>query len=200
MILTVSQHLVPFRGLLLSPKADPILAEIFQLRRAIWRPQEEAETDETRKQIIPYVLMTADGLWLNYRRGAAGGEERLHGKVSLGVGGHVHRGDGEHPWTAYRAAAQREAAEELVLPETRFRQVIGVLYDDSTPVGRVHLGVVEVWRLAGPKAAANSKEIQEVRFSSVEELAERVEEMEIWSRHCLELLKDFSWRKLGALA
>ncbi|HET7667485.1 MAG TPA: hypothetical protein VFK56_15730, partial [Mycobacterium sp.] len=53
-------------------------------------PRPHAEEDPSFKQLIPYV-MVRDGerMFLTVRT-AAGGDARLHGKASVGVGGHLN--------------------------------------------------------------------------------------------------------------
>ena len=48
-----------------------------------------AEKDASYKQLIPYVTVICWGHILALERTAAQSEARLHGKLSLGVGGHI---------------------------------------------------------------------------------------------------------------
>lgn len=122
---------------------------------AFYRDRAGAEGDPSSKQVIPYCALAANThvppRYFTYQRGPAGGEARLHGKWSVGVGGHVNPGDGEASADAYQAAFWRELAEEVSLawcpelhPEAEPR---ALLYDPSDAVGRVHLGVVHALRL-----------------------------------------------------
>lgn len=110
------------------------------------------ESDPSRKQLIPYALvMRGDSVFL-FRRTKGGGEKRLHGLRSIGVGGHVNPVDGPVPSdaltlmgeTLLERALMRELHEELVLPGVVSARFVGLLNDDSTAVGSVHLGVVAV--------------------------------------------------------
>jgi len=72
-------------------------------------------------------------------------ERRLHGLASIGVGGHVNPKD--QPGNSFpcliKNACVRELNEELVLPDLPLPlEPLGVLNDDSTAVGSVHLGIV----------------------------------------------------------
>lgn len=114
-----------------------------------------AETNESYRQLIPYVLLyDADGRLLRWRRTSGaegGGEPRLHGKRFVGVGGHLNAGD-----RTVGDGIDRELEEELVavIDGTRFRfafaakhynfkpRFLGLLNDESNAVGRVHLGLV----------------------------------------------------------
>ena len=99
-----------------------------------------AEEDPDHKQLIPYVLVRDRQRVFLMERTDAGGDRRLHGKASIGVGGHLNPvDDGED---ALMAGLRREWAEELVTDWTPDFGLVGMLNDDSNPVGAVHLGVV----------------------------------------------------------
>ena len=53
-----------------------------------------AELDSSFKQVIPYCLVVRRGEVFLMRRLAGGGEARLHGKRTVGVGGHINPVDG----------------------------------------------------------------------------------------------------------
>ena len=62
------------------------------------------------------------------------------GKASIGVGGHLNPvDDGED---ALMAGLRREWTEELEADWEPEFELVGLLNDDSNPVGAVHLGVV----------------------------------------------------------
>ena len=99
-----------------------------------------AETDETKLQIIPYMLVTDGEKVLSYSRSKKGNEERLHAKKSLGFGGHLHPRD---VWNnSFHRGAFRELLEETGIPRTHVKSIrpISGILDDSDPVGRVHYG------------------------------------------------------------
>ena len=91
-------------------------------------------------------MRDADRVFLMHRTDA-GGDPRLHGRASIGVGGHLNPvDDGDD---ALMAGLRREWSEELEADwEPDFR-LIGLLNDDSNPVGAVHLGVVFSVEAAG---------------------------------------------------
>ena len=137
-----------------GPQADEALAARLNAE-ASFAPRAECETDETLRQVIPYLLLrNTDGAYFAYRRLPTGGEARLFDRYSLGVGGHinderVHTGlHYDHSVLAPNLIAeglQRELAEELDLPaaESLGRLAIhGFLALDETPVDRVHVGLV----------------------------------------------------------
>ncbi len=104
-----------------------------------------AEQHPECKQPIPYVAVLRGDEALCLTRLKTQGEKRLHGKRSIGVGGHVNPCDLDAPGTdLFTNACLRELHEELDLPTgapLRLRP-IGLLNDDTTAVGAVHLGLV----------------------------------------------------------
>jgi len=99
-----------------------------------------AESDPSFKQLIPYVVVRDGDAVLLMQRTDAGGDVRLHGRASIGVGGHLNPVD--EGADALMAGLRREWDEELAAPwEPEFR-LVGLLNDDTNPVGSVHLGVV----------------------------------------------------------
>lgn len=59
---------------------------------------DEIEKDNTKKQLVAYVLCVSSGpsgelRILSYTRGKKGQEARLHAKKSIGVGGHINQDD-----------------------------------------------------------------------------------------------------------
>lgn len=139
-----------------------------------------AEVDPAHKQVIPYVVVRDGSRTFLMERTAAGGDPRLHHKASIGVGGHLNPvDDGADP---LRAGLRREWEEELDAAwEPDFR-LVGLLNDDSNPVGSVHLGVVFVVEAAGRPIAVREHDKLTARMATAEELLTARERMETWSR------------------
>src|SRR4051795_7977285 len=125
-----------------SPEADRYLSALLAPGLATFRPRSEVEDDPTLKQIIPYVVFRSGGSVFCYTRGGSGGEARLRRLLSLGVGGHVAEADADGRVTldAYELALRRELDEEVEISSPGSIRRVGLINDDSTPVGRVHLG------------------------------------------------------------
>lgn len=116
-------------------------------RLAQLRDRGAAESDPSWKQLIPYCVVLRGQEVFCARRLARGSEARLHGRLSIGFGGHVDSADGPAAGAVARALA-RELEEELVLPPSRGpARFLGILNDDDTDVGRVHLGLVFAMRV-----------------------------------------------------
>lgn len=150
----VFQGFVP----LADPRAEAVLRGLCAAPRTARRG--DVEDDPSLKQPIPYVVLTraregGEPEVFAYLRLAGGGEARLHGRMSIGVGGHMNRG---FQGQTLRAVVAEEAARELS-EELRFRdgtgaevdppaaRLVGVINDDSGPVQQVHLGLLAVAEL-----------------------------------------------------
>jgi predicted NUDIX family phosphoesterase len=150
-----------------------------------------AEADPTHKQIIPYALLACGERVLHYVRGKKAGEQRLVAKGSIGIGGHMNDEDESlFAWDeqAYRAGVQREVNEEVEIATPFEDRIVALLNDDTTEVGRVHLGVVHVFRLAEEKVQKREAMITNRAFLTKAELEERRESLETWSQICVDHL------------
>jgi len=154
-------------------------------------PRPQAENDPTYKQIIPYVLLAFKNKVLYYVRGKKAGEQRLVAKGSIGIGGHMNETD-ESLFAldeqAYRVGVEREVNEEIKI-DTQFEdRIVALLNDDATEVGRVHLGVVHVFKLAESKIEKREAMITNLSFLTRAELMARRESLESWSQICVDSL------------
>lgn len=155
-------------------------------KNAFFIDREIAENDETLRQLIPYVLMRQQGKFLLLRRTKKQQERRLHGKLSLGVGGHINLGDGDAPWRAFLKGMEREMHEEVNV-EVLQLSYVGLLNDTSSPVSRVHVGLVY---LAEVKfLGLNEPDMFDFWFMDLKEIEQRREELEGWSKLALDFLK-----------
>jgi predicted NUDIX family phosphoesterase len=139
-----------------------------------------AEESPAFKQLIPYVVVRDGERIFLMQRTDAGGDPRLHGKASIGVGGHLNPVDeGADPLTD---GLLREWSEELLTDwEPQFR-LVGLLNDDSNPVGSVHLGVVFEVEAAGRAVEVREREKLSGRFVRPEEVRAAWDRLETWSR------------------
>lgn len=165
-----------------------------------------AEKSPHLKQIIPYTLVTRGPELLLMKRLARSGEARLRDKLSIGVGGHINPEDlGDDP-NAVRdpiaAGSRREIEEELRIEgETRL-QAVGLLNDDSNPVGAVHVGWVQVLAVQG-EVAIREEDVLEGRLVTREELRRlRAEgaDIETWSAILIDRIDEIVSQPLPALS
>ena len=115
-------------------------------REGRFLPRADVEPDRSWKQVIPYLVLRDGSRYFLMRRTRAGGDARLHDLWSIGVGGHLNPGDGD-----LAGGLRREWREEIEADfEPEFR-LIGLLNDDTTDVGSVHLGAVYVGGRGGSR-------------------------------------------------
>jgi predicted NUDIX family phosphoesterase len=82
----------------------------------------------------------------------------------------------------------REVGEEVELGSAHEEHCIGLINDDSTPVGEVHLGVVHVFDLPGPTARRREEALADAGFAPLAELRAQSSEFETWSQILLRVL------------
>lgn len=153
----------------------------------------QAERDSSFKQVIPYVVVTHADEVLLLERLAGGGEARLHGKRSIGVGGHVNPIDDLAPGDdLLEAGCRRELEEELHLGAPYDLSPVGAINDESGDVGSVHFGLVYRARLSGNDVSVRETDTLAGSFVAVgalRELATREPgRFETWSRLIVERL------------
>lgn len=136
--------------------------ELLNESSKVFIPRFIAEESDIYIHPIPYFLITNEyGEVLVYQRGKGVGESRLLGNHSVGFGGHV---DLQHvvDYIEYcelfvdevsildmiETSASVELDEELCgfLPVDVI-EYLGIIYDDTNEVGKVHLGVVSKYTI-----------------------------------------------------
>jgi predicted NUDIX family phosphoesterase len=170
-----------------SAVGPDVIERLFAVDQLWLGPRSWLETDESYRQLVSYVVFRHDRSVLVYRRTKKGGETRLHGCLSVGVGGHVNVTDVTSNGAAIdiaatlRRACAREAAEEIQCGHINRLDTVGVIMETITPVSRVHLGVVvECW-LATPAVTLLDEGLVDARFVPAIDLAQLSDQMETWS-------------------
>ena len=179
-----------FQGL--NFEAEKYLKAILSRGNNFFIPRPEAETNPAYKQIIPYALIAFEKTVLHYVRGKKTGEQRLVAKGSIGIGGHMNETDESlfaMDEEAYRAGVEREVNEEIKIDTPFEDRIVALLNDDSTEVGRVHLGIVHIFKLKEPKVQKREAMITGLTFLTKEELMTRRESLETWSQICVDALE-----------
>ena len=152
-----------------------------------WMNRELVESDPGHLQVIPYVTIErADGAILTYRRPESGGDSRLSGYRSLGLGGHIELDkDGPDPYRAFINCCQRELDEEIGLFLTTdvldAARPAGYIFDSSSDVGRVHLGFHVRLKLDNP-VVRPSAEVVDPQFMATAQVFDIAPELENWSQ------------------
>jgi predicted NUDIX family phosphoesterase len=157
-----------------------------------YRPRPAMEQDPDFKQLIPYVIFryrdsAGETFLFQYTRGQGQGESRLHAKRSIGIGGHISADDAAQT-SAYEEGMRRELEEEVLIDTPYRARLAGLINDDETEVGRVHLGVVHVFDVEQPAVQPRESEIINAGFRPVGELLADLNRFESWSQICLRAL------------
>jgi len=194
-VLVVKRSLLEELGMFDGMKAegvDDAVSVLLSEGNHFFMDRAEAEDDPSHKQLIPYCVFKCGDRVLHYTRGKAGGENRLHAKLSVGVGGHINpvdMGEGRKGAAAYYAAVQRELDEELEIACDYEMRIIGLLNDDSNPVGQVHLGVVHLVELESDEVSSKEDALTDLSWATLEELnGDLHARLETWSQHCVAYL------------
>ena len=150
------------------------------------------------RQLIPYIIVTNEqGQPLVYERGAAGNETRLHGKLAIGVGGHVDLEDAKvaedgslDVFGTIAASSLREIEEEIgVQASADMIDWTGLIRINEGDVDRVHLGIVGELNLSNTGHGDIAVEIENARFmdyNEIRELANQGRVLEAWTAAIVE--------------
>lgn len=214
------QGLVPFREDARGKAAEAVGCSLQAFESALAREgffveRAYAERTPSLKQVIPYSVVECGGEVLLTQRLARGGESRLHGKASIGIGGHINpedldgaardiherSGEGASPArNPVEAGTRREIAEELLLRGDYTVRRVGLLNDDSNPVGAVHVGVVQVVHVRG-SVEIRERDQLEGRLVPCEELSALLAEganFETWSTLLIPNLGELLFQPIAA--
>ena len=152
-------------------------------------------------QPIPYTVIKQGDKYFTYTRLEGGGESRLHGKSSAGIGGHAN--NFEYAWNFEHLLAvnnSRELEEEVFIRDENGEEIsshyelakestiTGLMYNQDTEVDSVHLGVLniinipETWTVE-PKET----DTLEGKFLTKREIQEL--DLENWTASALSILE-----------
>lgn len=175
-----------------SEDRERYLGKLFAPEQTSYRPRSAMEEDPSFKQLIPYVIFrhTDDAgvvSLFQYTRGSGQGEARLHAKRSVGVGGHISAEDSNQS-NAYEEGMRRELEEEVNINTTYEANCVGLINDDESEVGKVHLGVVHIFDVATTDVTAREDDIANATFTPLKELLNDIDSFETWSQITLRAL------------
>jgi predicted NUDIX family phosphoesterase len=166
-------------------RTTDLMASVEAIERAgRFESRDAMERDPAFKQLIPYLVLRDGRRYFLMHRTRAGGDERLHDRWSIGVGGHLNPGDG-----GLDGGLRREWSEEVEADFVPAFRLLGLLNDDSTEVGRVHLGAVYEADAAGRPVAIRETDKLTGQFAEPGEVAAVAPDLETWSRLVFEHLE-----------
>ena len=153
-----------------------------------FKPRAEVENDSSFQQVIPYVVFRHGDRYLLTHRLRASSEKRLRKQYSLGVGGHIIPGDlqGGDP---ILDGLKREWAEEVIYDGRFEANLLGLLNEESSPVSKVHLGVVFLVEGDSPNIQIRETNKLAGDLLTLDEMRIHFLEMESWSQLVYERLR-----------
>ena len=162
-----------------SSDVDKYLKTLFAPENISFRPRPAMETDSSFKQLIPYVI---------FRHEDENGLVSIY-QYSVGIGGHISQEDSRSKDAdPYHDGMARELSEEVIIETPHKIRLVGLINDDDTEVGWVHLGIVHICDVEEPNVRANEEEIQGNGFQPVNDLLDNLDGFETWSAICLKAL------------
>ena len=172
-----------------SAETEKYLETLLDQNNTQYLPRDEMEQDPGFKQLIPYcIFQFIDDSGIShvfqYTRGKGSGESRLRTKKSVGIGGHISTLDANEE-SPYDEGMRRELKEEVHIDTGHTQALVGLINDDDTDVGKVHLGIVHLFTVDQPKVRSLETEIAESGFRPAGEILEELERYESWSRYCM---------------
>lgn len=173
----------PWRGLRTDPAA--LAGAIAAIdRHGRFEPRPAMELDRSFKQVIPYLVLRDGERWFLMRRTRAGTDARLHERWSIGVGGHLNPGDRD-----LAGGLEREWREELVADFVPPFRPVGLLNDDETDVGAVHVGVVYEADAGGRPVSVREVDKLAGAFAPEHEVVAVRDRLESWSELVFDALR-----------
>jgi predicted NUDIX family phosphoesterase/dephospho-CoA kinase len=163
-------------------------------------PRIEAETDLRYKQIISYVIIRRKSTILRFVRGSYSSVQSfLKGRLCVGFGGHLQGEDRtlfDESDSGYINSVSRELTEELKIPLDLISednlQLVGVLNDESSIVGKLHFAFIHILDIddlpdvTSAKSLKREKSVNQLRFIPVSKLGDEYERYEYWSKLCIQ--------------
>ena len=151
----------------------------------------DVEKDVSYKQIIPYIILQTKDLEKTAIYNRQGSEQRLHDLWSIGIGGHINPIDMETQTTSFlqilTVGMERELQEELdQRPKGDLPLFVGVISEDVTDVGKVHLGAVFRILTSTPEKFLPGSELFQFTWEKTRDLEQL--NLELWSKLALKLL------------
>ena len=153
--------------------------------------RKKAESDPSLKQIIPYVVFQTRDLEKTAVYNRQGSEKRLHDLWSIGIGGHINPKDTASSSHTFKEilinGMTREIHEELEsLPKGDEPDFLGIISEEETEVGSVHLGAVFRVLTQNPDSYSPGHELFDFYWTKTENLNNL--NLELWSTLAIELM------------
>lgn len=149
--------------------------------------REKAENDSAYKQLIPYVVVYNNGKILTLQRTSKQGEERLHNKFSIGIGGHINTLKDNSIYSV-QDELFREINEELVIAPPLKVEYKGIINDNTNDVGNVHIGALYCLETNDTRLSIRETDKMIGEWKTVDEIISVYETLETWSQLAIDYL------------
>jgi predicted NUDIX family phosphoesterase len=163
---------------------DALLDECYPMRRR------EAEENFSVIQLVSVFIVHHDESYLTYKRSRRLPESRLHGSYSISFGGHLNPDDISRLLNIFDPSLggpllERELGEELRLRTGDMTSMTyrGLLYDDSRPISRQHLGIAYDVILGTDQFTIGERGfLMDAKFETLDQIFARIGDFENWSQ------------------
>ncbi len=171
----------------LQPKTSFEDYEAIIMQHKQFMPRGLAEENFAYKQICSYLVFKNKNRFFLMQRKSTASEQRLQNKYTLGIGGHLREEDIVS--NRIQDWIYREFEEEVDYEGSLSIVPLGVINDDSSAVGQVHIGFVFLLVGSSENIAIRS-ELKEGMLLTLDECAEHYDKMESWSTFIVDYLKN----------
>lgn len=152
----------------------------FLLAHHKFLPRDQAEYDSSVRQIIPYVILRRNGSYFLLRRLRKQTEQRLHHKLSLGVGGHINATEATAA-DPIQAGLYRELTEEVAVSSVRSLTCVGLINETTGDVSDYHTALVYLLETEGDVTVRETEKMSGA-WTTPQALAEAYPALETWSQ------------------
>ena len=186
-----------FQGFKEHSKIEDFESRILEYKKFMRRG--DAEIDFSHKQPIGYavIINPATKKVYAYKRAshdADYNEKRLHGKWSIGIGGHIEK-EIDITDNPIHSSLLREIDEEILINGSQDIKVIGYINDEKDEVGKVHFGVLYVVETDSDDVFPNDTESVHGELMSIEDIkklkASPDSSLEGWSQIALDVIENY---------
>lgn len=127
------------------------LADLDGQFQCYFKPRSDVEHDPIWQHFCSYLVFKCGRVVQAYKRPTKAGEQRLSGRVSVGVGGHINSTDSDPHgiisqtiWNGIVRELDEETSIAAVQSPPAFGGPVWLIRDPTNDVGRVHTGVVRI--------------------------------------------------------
>lgn len=189
------EHILALRAEVLPSSENGLIAHTVTNDNLIIAQRKFLETSSSYRQLIPYTLIRHGESYFAYGRSSSGGEARLHGKLSVGVGGHIDLSDiqvdafsGIDLEKTISTALSRELDEEISIEGNiiSVKTMDYLICSNASEVDKVHLGIVIVIEVDSPNISTKEDALIPVGMKTEKELLSGDYELEYWSTLALQ--------------